>query len=125
MKAFRVLVVEDDTMIGILLAEMLEEMGHDVCAIEFSEAGAVRAALRCEPNMMIVDIHLEEGSGVVAVEAILRDAPIPYVFVSGDRSQVASLPPGAVFMQKPYRETDIASAMQSALAMSNGGQPPA
>jgi CheY-like chemotaxis protein len=39
MKALRVLVVEDNAIIGMLLAEMLAEMGHDVCGLETTEAG--------------------------------------------------------------------------------------
>ena len=41
MIALRVLVVEDDAMIGLLLlAEMLEEMGYDVCAVTATEEDA-------------------------------------------------------------------------------------
>jgi two-component system, response regulator PdtaR len=39
MKALRALVVEDDAVIGMLLADMLAEMGHDICPIEATEAG--------------------------------------------------------------------------------------
>jgi len=45
MRALRVLVVEDNAIIGMLLAEVLAGMGHDVCAIEATEADAVTAAL--------------------------------------------------------------------------------
>jgi DNA-binding response OmpR family regulator len=55
MQTLRVLVVEDDPMIGMLLAEMLEAIGHDVCAIETIEAAAVAAAARYRPDLLIVD----------------------------------------------------------------------
>src|ERR1700704_1262468 len=84
MKALRVLVVEDDAIIGMLLAEMLELMGHEVCALERTEAHAVTAAIRCRPDVMIVDIWLREGSGVAAVERICAASPVPYLFASGD-----------------------------------------
>ena len=58
MKALRVLVAEDDTIVGMLLGELLKEMGHDVCAIEASEADAVAAAIRCKPDLMIIDVRL-------------------------------------------------------------------
>ncbi len=116
MKALRVLVIEDDALIGMLLAEMLEEMGHDVCAIEATEADAVSAATRCRPDMMIVDAWLIDGSGIAAVEEIIRAGPIPHVFVTGDTSKVQALRPGAVAIQKPFRESDLARAMQRALA---------
>ena len=48
MKALRVLVVEDDAMIAMLLADMFAGMGHDVCAIEATEAGAVAAAVQMQ-----------------------------------------------------------------------------
>jgi two-component system, response regulator PdtaR len=115
MTPLHVLVVEDDVMIGALLAEMLAEMGHDVYAVETTEAAAVAAAGRSRPQLMIVDVGLGEGSGVSAVEAILRSGPIPHVFMSGDDSRVRLLRPGAVTLRKPFRERDLFRAIHRAL----------
>jgi CheY-like chemotaxis protein len=115
MKALRVLVVEDDAMVGMLLAEVLTGMGHDVCANEATETDAVAAAARCSPDMMIVDVMLGDGSGVSAVAEILRTGFVPHVFVSGDTSRVRAFRPHAVVLQKPYSEPDLAQAMQRAL----------
>ena len=41
MKALRVLVIEDDALIAMLLSELLAGMGHDVCATAATEAEAV------------------------------------------------------------------------------------
>jgi len=115
MAALRVLVVEDDAIIGALLAEMLEGMGHDVCAVEATEADAVTAAARWRPDLMIVDVRLGEGSGVSAVDEIHRAGPVPHVFVSADISRLQSLRPGAAIIQKPYREADLARVIRRAL----------
>jgi len=115
MKALRILIVEDDALIGMLLAEMLEEMGHGVCAIEATEADAVTAVIRCRPDLIIVDVRLGDGSGISAIEEILRNGPIPHLFVSGDISRVKALRPDAVVIQKPFREVDLTAAIQSAL----------
>ncbi len=112
MKALRILVIEDDAMIGMLLAEMLAAMGHDVCAIESTEAGAVATAARCGPDLMIVDLRLHDGSGISAVDEILRTGPVPHVFVSGAEVQPR---PGAVVLRKPFRKSDLVLAMQRAL----------
>jgi CheY-like chemotaxis protein len=119
--ALRVLVVEDDAMIGMLLAEMLEEMGHDVCAVAVTQADAVTAAARCKPDLMIVDARLGAGSGVLAVEDIIRTGPVPHVFVTGDISKVKALRPGAVTLQKPFLESELARAIQRALASARPG----
>jgi CheY-like chemotaxis protein len=115
MKALRVLVVEDDALIGMLFADMFAEMGHEVCAIEATEAGAVAAALRCRPDMMIVDARLRKGSGISAVAEILLTGFIPHVFVSGDAASVRALRPGAVVLQKPCFEPELVRAIQCAL----------
>jgi len=64
MKALRVVVIEDDALIAMLLTEMLAGMGHDVCATAATEAEAVSAATRYDPDLMIVDAGLGRGSGV-------------------------------------------------------------
>ena len=62
MNALRTLVVEDDAMIGGLLAETLEGLGHTVCAVESNVANAVAAASHWRPDLMIVDVGLGEAS---------------------------------------------------------------
>jgi len=115
MKALRVLLAEDDTMIGTLLGEVLVGMGYDVCAIEATEADTVAAAARCRPDMMIIDAFLGDGSGVTAVEQVLRTGFVPHIFVSGDAARVRARRPGAVVLQKPFREADLARAIQRVL----------
>jgi two-component system, response regulator PdtaR len=115
MKALRVLVVEDDAMIGMLLADVCAGMGYDVCPIEATEAGAVGAAARYRPDLMIVDARLGDQSGVSAVEEILRTGFIPHIFISGDTSMVQALKAGAVAISKPFDESDLVRAIQRAL----------
>lgn len=116
MNKLRVMIVEDNRLIAELLAELVDAMGHDVCAVESSESGSVAAARRLRPDLMIVDAHLLEGSGIGAVEAITRDVHIPHIFVSGDACAVRLLKPRATVLQKPYFEQDLRLAIRSALA---------
>jgi len=116
MKALRILVVEDDVMIGGLLAETLEDLGHFVCGVETNAANAVAAAARHHPDLMIVDVGLGEASGVAAVKEILRSGFVPHVFATGDALRDLSLGPNAVLIQKPFRGPDIVRAIERALA---------
>ncbi|MEQ1694239.1 MAG: response regulator [Hyphomicrobiaceae bacterium] len=112
----RILVVEDDFLIGMLLADMLEMMGHEVCATEATEAGAIAAAAKCHPNMMIIDAQLREGSGISAVDEILRVRAVPYIFVTGDIRGVLQMRPDAIVVEKPFTESCLISAMHRARA---------
>jgi CheY-like chemotaxis protein len=114
MKALRILVVDDNAIIGMLLSEMLDAMGHAVCGVEGTEAGAVAAATRCRPDLMIVDARLGDGSGVDAMRAILLAGPMPHVFISG--AQVEAESPDAVILQKPFYEQQLVRAMDRAMA---------
>jgi two-component system, response regulator PdtaR len=117
MTAPRILIIEDEPMVAMLLAEVLISMGYDVCGVESTEADAVATAARCGPDLMIVDVWLNEGNGVSAIAEILRAGPMPHFFVSGDTAGVRALKSDAVVMQKPFREQDLARAIDRALGI--------
>ena len=114
MKPLRILLVDDNIIVAMLLGEILMGLGHEICASETSEAGAVRAADLHRPDLMIVDARLGEGSGVAAVEAICRTGHVPHLFISGGK--VDGHRPNAVVLQKPFLEPELIEAMQRALA---------
>jgi chemotaxis response regulator CheB len=114
-----VLVVEGDAMIGMLLAEMLEDMGYEVCALAANEEDAVTFAARYRPGLMIVDVHLREGCGVTAVERILRAGPVPCVFISSTPSYLIGH--SADTLQMPFLEGDLVRAIRSVIHGPAGG----
>jgi CheY-like chemotaxis protein len=116
----RVLVMEDNAMIGMLIADLLTEMGHVVCAVEASQEEAVAAAVRYRPQLLIVDAALRGGSGMSAVDEILRDGFIPHVFVSGDSESILAEKPGAIVLQKPFLIRELARAVQRACHTADG-----
>jgi CheY-like chemotaxis protein len=116
MKVLQILVVEDDSLIAMLLVETLAELGHGVCGVEATQAGAVRAALRCRPDLIIMDAELKEGNGVSAVDEILSTRIVPHLFVSGSIEKILTLRPDAVAIEKPFREPELIRAIHRALA---------
>jgi CheY-like chemotaxis protein len=116
MISLRVLIIEDNTLVSMMLSAMLAGMGHHVCASATSEAQAVNAAIRYRPDLMIVDAALGQGgSGISAVEEILCAGPVAHVFVSGDPGTIQARRPGAVVVRKPFREAELVSAIEIAL----------
>jgi chemotaxis response regulator CheB len=115
-RALRILVVEDDALIQMLVCETLVSMGHEICGAAFSEAEAIEAAAASRPDIMIVDANLGRGSGITAVGRILADRWTPHVFVSGAKLASEALHPRAVTLQKPFQDHDLARAMARALA---------
>src|SRR5271156_1204960 len=120
MDRLRILIAEDDPLIAMFLGEVLADMGHDVCATEFTQAETVAAAARCRPDLMIVDARLGDGSGVVAVDEILKGGFIPHVFTSGDRDMLRGLEGRAVVIEKPFHEPQLARAVTMAIGSGHG-----
>ena len=106
-RSLTILVAEDDILIGELLSDMLAGMGHKVCGVEATEAGTVAAAYLHAPDLMIVDLHLNPGSGVGAVDQILQRLFIPHIFVSGNIAKLIELRPDAIHLVKPYTQGSL------------------
>lgn len=117
MKNLRVLIIEDDGLIALFLKSVLEQMGHEVCATASTEKAAIEAAHRCAPDFVIADGRLHSGSGVAAVEEIVRarGENVPYLFLSGDTAGITARLPGAITLRKPFREAALAKAIERAL----------
>jgi CheY-like chemotaxis protein len=121
LKASRVLILEDEAILAMLLARVLTNMGHSVSATVGSVAGALAAVERSRPDLMIVDARLRDGSGISAVREIIRTGFVPHIFVSGDNCQAHTLGPGSAALEKPYRDTELAQAIQSVLGAVSAG----
>jgi len=112
MNALRILVVEDDVTIGLLLAETLEDLGHTVCALERNAVNAIAAAARLQPDLVIVDVGLGEEIAVAVVRDIVAGELARHVFVMGDIVQELPLGPSVVQIKRPLRANDVAAAIQ-------------
>ena len=116
MQSLRILLVEDDPLLAMLLGRILADVGHDVCATVATDTDAVTAAALHTPDLLIVDALLGAGSGISAVDQILRTGFVPHLFMSGDVLKVKKLRPDAVVLEKPFHEAALAQAIDRVLA---------
>lgn len=107
----QVLVIEDDVLIGMLLSRILSGMGHEVISVEGTEEGAVTAATRRRPGLILVDGRLRAGSGQGALRRILDSGFVPHIWMSGDPADRTRLDPGVWVLQKPFTEQVLALAI--------------
>ena len=108
----RVLVVEDEAIIGLALAELVEDEGHIVCG-PFNRADQAIALLDREtPDMAIVDHILRDGSCVELVR-LLNARGIPFVIYSGSyrRPDMPVELQQAPWFEKPGRYADLSEAL--------------
>ena len=116
----RILIAEDETIIRLDLRDVLERAGHDVCAEARDGEEAVALALSAEPELAILDVKMPKLDGIEAARRILAERPIPIVMLTayGQDELVARAVEAGVFgyLVKPFRETDLLPAIQTARA---------
>lgn len=112
-RRFRILIVEDDTIIAWSLEALLSEMGHEIVDIAATGERALASAAEFEPDLVMMDINLGSGmNGIEAASTIRRRRPTKVVFVSayGDpemRDKVRQAVPDAPILSKPVRPEDL------------------
>ncbi|MBA1274014.1 response regulator [Stutzerimonas azotifigens] len=103
----RVLVVEDEGAIAMMIEDMLEELGCDVVASVARLAAACDMARTVEIDLAMLDVNLA-GQLVFPVAEILRDRNIPFLFSTGyGASGIPSEFDGGQILRKPFSESDL------------------
>ncbi|WP_338310574.1 response regulator, partial [Bradyrhizobium ottawaense] len=80
-----VLLVEDEALIQMMIADMLVELGHTVVAEASDLASALEHANNTEFDFAVLDVLLGRTSSE-PVAAALSDRNIPFAFASGYRA---------------------------------------
>jgi len=83
----RVLLAEDDENARTLLLDLLGTFGHEVVAEACTGRDAVTRAKDVHPDVVLLDVHMPDGSGIEAAEQITQVLPgTAVVLFSGDES---------------------------------------
>ena len=113
-----VLVVEDDPTIQRLLVRRLKEVDADVLTSGTAGEGFLVFGQRL-PGLVIVDLHLPDGSGLGLVRQIRAASDVPIVVVTAnadERSIVQCLDAGADdYIIKPFRSNELLARVRAAL----------
>ncbi|MBW6423122.1 response regulator [Rhizobium sp. XQZ8] len=80
--ALRILVVEDEMTIALMIEDMLIELGHEVIDLAMRLPQAEDAASKADFDLAVLDVNLD-GRKSFPVADILSGRGIPYVFATG------------------------------------------
>jgi DNA-binding response OmpR family regulator len=111
----RILVVEDESLIRMLLEDMLADLGYEVSATAATVEAARQLAASATFDAAILDVNLE-GEEVFPVAEILASRNLPFVFASGYGH--AALPEpfrDRPALQKPFQGAQLEAALKALL----------
>jgi len=120
----RILIIEDEAVIAMDLADLVTSAGHEVCATATTASQAVAAAKRERPDLVLADIQLADGSsGIDAVKEILSSFEVPVIFITAfpDRLLTGERPEPTFLITKPYSPDMVRAAVSQALFFESTG----
>lgn len=111
----RILVVEDEYLIRMLLEDMLADIGYELAAGVGTIAEASELAAAGDFHAAILDVNLD-GKEIYPVADILAERGVPFVFVTGYGER--SLPEAyrnRPALQKPFQADQLRVALEGLL----------
>ena len=112
----RVLVVEDEYLIRMLLEDMLSELGYEIAGAVGSIAEARALAEGGAFDVAILDVNLD-GEEIYPVADILARRGLPFVFVTGYGERSLADPyRDRPALQKPFQTEQLKKALAALLA---------
>jgi len=113
----RVLIVEDESMVTMLLQDTLADIGCEIAGVAFRYADALAKARSLSFDVAILDVNLN-GEHTFPIADALAERALPFVFSTGYGP--ASLPASlqsAPILQKPFQQRDLERALRAALGI--------
>ncbi|RWX78705.1 response regulator [Neorhizobium lilium] len=109
--SLRILVVEDEMTIAMLVEDMLTELGHQVIDLAMRLPYAAELARTAAFDLAILDINLD-GRKSFPVADILKERGIPFIFATGyGAAGLDAAYVGYPVLTKPFLVQDLGAAI--------------
>jgi two-component system, response regulator PdtaR len=116
----RVLVVEDEALIRLDLAEMLTEEGYAVAGEAADGEQAVAQARELVPDLVIMDVKMPKVDGIAAAATIVEERIAPVVMLTAfsqrDLIEQARDAGAMAYLVKPFARHELVPAIELAVS---------
>ena len=110
----RVMVVEDESLIGMLAEDLLEQLGCRMVGLVSTISRALEMASTAEIDFALLDVDIA-GEPVYPVATALQARGVPFIFMSGYGGLEGAWR-GSPIVQKPFDMAQLRSEIERALA---------
>ena len=105
--ALRVLIVEDEPVIGMELEDAVTEAGHEVIGWATGHAGAMALAEARFPDLAFIDLKLHDGDTGLGISQQLAERGVLVVLTTANSSDVGEPEHVLGIVSKPYSAETI------------------
>jgi CheY-like chemotaxis protein len=113
-----VLIIEDEPLIAMDLADIVEKMGHRVVGRTRTHTEAIAAASRTNPGLVLADVQLADGSsGLQAVKQLVQSMEVAVIFITAypERLLTGERPEPTFLITKPFAPDTVRAIVSQAL----------
>lgn len=123
--ARRILIVEDQAILGMELEFVLLEAGYEVVGIAADARQALALATDAGPDLAIVDINLRDGrTGLSVAQRMASTLGVTVLFATAEPELIPEQFGGACgVVVKPYTSPSVRAAVEYCLALRDGIDP--
>jgi DNA-binding response OmpR family regulator len=114
-----ILVVEDESVIGLAVADLLSDEGFRVVGPIATRREALSVLDSDRPDAVLLDLTLKDGSSAEFVRE-LKTRCVPFVVFSGHRQEGLAGLEGVPWVEKPGRGNEIVAALSAAIDRTRG-----
>jgi two-component system, response regulator PdtaR len=121
----RILVVEDEALVAMALADCLEDAGHEVVGPAATVDEAMALCEARTPELALLDIDLrDDGDGVALARLLFAQWRLPVIFTSGQSAAARRARDVALgHVPKPYKTETVLRCIEAAREVMGGGEP--
>ena len=113
----RVLVVEDEMMVSMLIEDMLEDLGCKVVGPASRLEEAIELANNEELDCAVLDVNLGGGETVFPLAEALRARGVPFVFATGYGILPSDGYPDTPLIRKPVDQDQLLPVVRAFAAL--------
>jgi len=120
MKSKKILIVEDEIIIAMEIADRLKSMGYEVLRIVSNGEMAIKTALSEKPDLILMDIMIQgDMDGIETASKILAHSSIPVIYLTANADEStlerAKVSDAFAYLIKPFEERELNTTIEMAL----------
>lgn len=124
MREKRILIVEDEIIIAMEIADRLKSMGYEVIKIVSNGEMAVKTALEQKPDLILMDIMIQgDIDGIETASKIHEKSLVPVIYLTANADEStlerAKVSDAFGYLIKPFEERELNTTIEMALYKHN------
>ena len=112
----KILIVEDEALIALMLEDFVEALGYELAGAVDSIESGLAAVQKGGVDAVILDVNLRDHTASWPLADALAEADIPFLFTSGgDLAEVPAAHENRHFLSKPFSLERVGEALNTIL----------